>query len=48
MQEEVFLPNRAEDWLAQAVRDLDQARASRDDGRHEWASFAAHQAAEKA
>jgi HEPN domain-containing protein len=36
------------DWLAQAERDLEQARASRDGGRHEWACFAAHQAAEKA
>jgi len=42
------MPNRAHDWVAQATRDLEQARASRDDGRHEWACFAAHQAAEKA
>src|SRR5688572_10566558 len=42
------MPNRARDWFAQAERDLDQARASRRDGRHEWACFAAHQAAEKA
>lgn len=42
------MPNRAKDWLAQAVRDLEQAGASREDGRHEWACFAAHQAAEKA
>lgn len=42
------MPNRAKDWLAQAVRDLEQANASRRDGRHEWACFAAHQAAEKA
>lgn len=34
--------------MAQAGRDLEQARASRDQGRHEWACFAAHQAAEKA
>jgi HEPN domain-containing protein len=40
--------NRAGDWLAQAERDLEQARASQRDGRHEWACFAAHQAAEKA
>lgn len=42
------MANRAPDWLAQAQRDLEQAAASRADGRHEWACFAAHQAAEKA
>lgn len=42
------MPNRARDWLAQSQRDLEQAIASRGDGRHEWACFAAHQAAEKA
>ncbi len=42
------MPNRAPDWLAQAERDFEQAGASRRDGRHEWACFAAHQAAEKA
>ncbi|HEV3074515.1 MAG TPA: HEPN domain-containing protein [Thermoanaerobaculia bacterium] len=40
--------NRAPDWLAQAERDLEQAEASRDSGRHEWACFAAQQSAEKA
>jgi len=40
--------NRAEDWFAQAVRDLEQAEASQRDARHEWACFAAQQAAEKA
>jgi len=40
--------NRARDWLAQAERDLEQAKASRRDGRHEWACFASHQSAEKA
>lgn len=39
---------RAHDWLSQAERDLDQAEDSRRAGRHEWACFAAHQAAEKA
>ncbi len=34
--------------MAQAVRDLEQGEASLRDGRHEWACFAAHQAAEKA
>lgn len=42
------MPNRARDWLNQAVRDLEQAEDSRRAGRHEWACFAAHQAAEKA
>lgn len=42
------MPNRARDWLAQAERDLQHAREARDAGRHEWACFAAHQAAEKA
>jgi len=40
--------NRSRDWFAQAERDLEQAMASRRDGRHEWACFAAHQCAEKA
>ncbi len=42
------MPNRWRDWLDQAERDLDQARDSARAGRHEWACFAAHQAAEKA
>ncbi len=42
------MANRSQDWLEQAVRDLDQARSSQKDGRHEWACFAAHQCAEKA
>ena len=42
------MPNRARDWLHQALRDLDQAEDSRRAGRHEWACFAAQQAAEKA
>ena len=40
--------NRAKDWLAQARRDLEQAEDSRQADRHEWACFAAQQAAEKA
>lgn len=40
--------NRAQDWLVQAEQDLKQAKASQADGRHEWACFAAQQAAEKA
>jgi HEPN domain-containing protein len=42
------MPNRSTDWLTQAGRDFDQARASADDGRHEWACFAAQQAGEMA
>jgi HEPN domain-containing protein len=42
------MPNRARDWLNQAVRDFDQAEDSRRAGRHEWACFAAQQAGEKA
>jgi len=42
------MPNRAYDWLNQALRDLEQAEDSRAAGRHEWACFAAQQAAEKA
>ncbi len=42
------MADRAKDWLVQAERDLGQARASMRDGRHEWACFAAQQAAEKA
>ena len=42
------MPNRAPDWLKQALRDLEQAEDSRRAGRHEWACFAAEQAAEKA
>jgi HEPN domain-containing protein len=42
------MTTRASDWYRQAVRDLDQARSSQAEGRHEWACFAAQQAAEKA
>lgn len=42
------MPNRANDWMRQAERDREQAEASRQQDRHEWACFAAHQAAEKA
>jgi len=40
--------DRSKDWLAQAERDLEQAKSSRAEGRHEWACFAAQQSAEKA
>lgn len=42
------MSNRAVDWFTQAERDLEQAQASKRDERHEWACFAAQQAAEKA
>ena len=41
------MSNRSKDWLAQAERDLDQAKSSQAEGRHEWACFAAQQSAEK-
>lgn len=44
----VPVPDRSKDWLTQADRDLEQARASMREGRHEWACFAAQQAAEEA
>jgi len=40
--------DRSNDWFRQAVRDLEQAEDSERAQRHEWACFAAHQAAEKA
>jgi HEPN domain-containing protein len=42
------MANRSRDWLSQALRDLEQAEDSAQAGRHEWACFAAQQAAEKA
>jgi HEPN domain-containing protein len=44
----VNVADRSKDWFKQAERDLGQARDSRDHDRHEWACFAAQQAAEKA
>ena len=40
--------NRSQDWLKQAIRDLQHAEDSQKTGRHEWACFASQQAAEKA
>jgi len=34
------MPNRSDDWLRQAERDLEQAEESRRSGRHEWACYA--------
>ena len=42
------MPNRSRDWLNQALKDLEHAEDSLRAGRHEWACFAAQQAAEKA
>jgi HEPN domain-containing protein len=42
------MANRAKDWLAQAERDMELADLARREGKHEWACFAAQQAAEKA
>jgi HEPN domain-containing protein len=40
--------DRSKDWFAQAERDLEHARSSQKEERHEWACFAAQQSAEKA
>ena len=40
------MADRSKDWFAQARRDLEHARASQVQGRHEWACIAAHQSAE--
>ncbi|MGD8975123.1 MAG: HEPN domain-containing protein [Desulfobacterales bacterium] len=42
------MAERSKDWFAQAERDLEQAKSSQKEGRHEWACFAAQQSAEKA
>jgi HEPN domain-containing protein len=42
------MSDRSKDWLAQAEKDLDQAKSSQAEERHEWACFAAQQSAEKA
>ncbi len=42
------MADRSRDWLSQSLRDLEQAQDSQQAGRHEWACFACHQAAEKA
>jgi HEPN domain-containing protein len=42
------MPQRASDWFRQAERDIEHAREAASSGRHEWACFAAQQAAEKA
>jgi len=42
------MSGRSVDWYRQAEADLRHARHALDDGDHEWACFAAQQAAEKA
>ncbi len=42
------MPERSKDWIKQAQRDLDSARAQYKDNFFEWACFIAQQAAEKA
>lgn len=42
------MPSRTHDWFRQAERDLAQAEIARAADHHDWACFAAHQAAEKA
>ena len=39
---------RTQDWLDQALHDLEHAQAAQAANRHDWACFAAQQAAEKA
>ncbi len=46
--EEKSMANRARDWMAQAEKDCAHAAVAQDAGSHEWACFAAQQAAEKA
>ncbi|MBW3564833.1 MAG: HEPN domain-containing protein [Acidobacteria bacterium] len=42
------MADRSADWFSQAERDLRQAELSKSEQIHEWACFAAQQAAEKA
>jgi HEPN domain-containing protein len=42
------MPERSDDWLSQAKRDLEQARWSLEGEFYEWACFVSQQAAEKA
>jgi HEPN domain-containing protein len=39
--------SRASDWFRQALRDLEHAMRSLEQGDYEWACFAAHQASDK-
>jgi len=42
------MPERSNDWLRQAERDLKSAKAQKKDGFFEWSCFISQQAAEKA
>jgi HEPN domain-containing protein len=42
------MSDRSGDWFEQALRDLEHGREAAQSSRHEWACFAAQQAAEKA
>jgi HEPN domain-containing protein len=42
------MADRTTDWWNQAQRDVSHAESAWEDGRHEWACFAAQQGAEKA
>ncbi|MBI4702119.1 MAG: HEPN domain-containing protein [Deltaproteobacteria bacterium] len=42
------MADRSQDWFRQAEDDLGHAQDARERGRHNWACFAAHQAAEMA
>ena len=42
------MAERSKDWFVQAERDLEQAKSSQKEGRHEWACFAAQQSTGKA
>lgn len=42
------MAQRSQDWRRQARRDLETAAENQANGRHEWACFCSHQAAEKA
>jgi HEPN domain-containing protein len=42
------MPQRTEDWLKQAKRDLEHARMDLAEGFYEWGCFSAQQASEKA
>ncbi len=42
------MPSRSADWLNQSKRDLEESEDSMNNGKYEWACFAAQQSAEKA
>ena len=42
------MPERSKDWITQAERDLESAKAQRKDSFFEWSCFISQQAAEKA